>query len=54
MQRERGRDTGRGRSVREPDVGLDPESSGSWPGLKLALNCWATRATLNGFIVVIF
>ena len=28
---------------REPDVGLDPESPGSRPGLKAALNRWATR-----------
>ena len=36
-QRERGRDTGRGRSRtmhREPDVGLDPGSPGSRPGPK--------------------
>ena len=36
----RGRDTGRGRSRlhREPDVGLDPGSPESHPGLKVALN----------------
>ena len=32
---------------REPDVGLDPESPGAPPGLKTALNRWATRATLS-------
>ena len=29
---------------REPNVGLDPGSPGSHPGLKAALNHWATRA----------
>ena len=42
-KRDRGRDSGRGRSGlhagREPDVGLDPGSAGSGPGLKAALNC---------------
>ena len=45
---DRGRDIGRGRSrhhtEREPDVGLDPGSPGSRPGLQAALNCCATRA----------
>ena len=36
-ERESGGDTGRERS-REPDVGLDPGSRGSDPGLKAALN----------------
>ena len=31
---------------REPDVGLDPGTPGSCPGLKAALNCWATQAVL--------
>ena len=39
----RGRDTGRGRS-REPDVGLDPGSPGSHPGLQAALNRCTTGA----------
>ena len=35
---------------REPDVGPDPGSPGSDPGLKAALNLWATRAApLYGF-----
>ena len=34
-------------SMQEPDVGLDPGSPGSGPGLKAALNCWATRAALT-------
>ena len=38
----RGRDTGREREkqapCREPDVGLDPGSPGSGPGLKAVLN----------------
>ena len=29
---------------RKPDVGLDPRSAGSHPGLKAALNRCATRA----------
>ena len=29
---------------REPDVGLDPQSPGSHPGLKVVPNHWATRA----------
>ena len=39
-EKERGRDIGRGRSrlCREPDVGLNPGSPGSQPGLKAALN----------------
>ena len=47
--RERGRDTGRGRSRlhREPDVGLDPGSPGSHPRPKGALNHWATGAALK-------
>ena len=43
--RERGRDTGRGRSrlhYREPDVGLDPGSPGSHPRLQAVLNRCAT------------
>ena len=31
---------------REPDVGIDPESSGSHPGPKAAPNHWAIRAAL--------
>ena len=41
-ERDRGTDTGRGRSrlhPGKPDVGLDPRSPGSHPGLKAALNC---------------
>ena len=49
--RERGRDTGRGRSrlhtgsrMRDSIPGLDPGSPGSGPGLKAVLNRWATQA----------
>ena len=35
---------------REPDLGLDPGSPGSRPGLKAALNCCATRAALLMFV----
>ena len=38
------RERGRGRACREPDMGLDLRSLGSGPGLKAALNCWATQA----------
>ena len=31
-------------SMQEPDVGLDPRSPGSRPGLQAALNCCATGA----------
>ena len=34
-------------SSRAADVGLDPESPGSHPGLKAMLNCWATEAAPN-------
>ena len=37
---------------REPHVGLDPRSLGSHPGLKAALNRWATRAALNLLILL--
>lgn len=50
MQRERGRSTGRGEKqapCREPDVGLDPGSPGSLPGLQAALNHCATGAFNN-------
>ena len=52
IQREKGRDTGKGRSrpqCRQSDVGLDPGSPGSHPGQKVALNRWATRAALQPF-----
>ena len=42
-------DTGRGRSrlhAGRPNVGLDPGSPGSRPGLKVALNRCATRTVL--------
>ena len=45
--RERGRDTGRGRSrlhAGSPTWGLDPRSPGSRPGPKAVLNRCATRA----------
>ena len=32
---------------REPNVGLDPGSPGSHPGLKVVLNRWATGAALR-------
>ena len=43
-ERQRHRQREKQAPCREPDVGLDPESPGSGPGLKAALNRWATRA----------
>ena len=37
----------------EPDVGLDPESPGSGPGLKAVLNHWATRAALIHLMILL-
>ena len=48
-QRQRQRHTQREKQApyREPNVGLDPWSPGSRPGLKTALNRWATQASPN-------
>ena len=48
-ERQRGRATGRRRSKLHagPNVGLNPGSPGSRPGLKVTLNCWATWAALE-------
>ena len=35
---------------RKPDMGLDPGSPGSHPGLRVALNRWATGAALFVFL----
>ena len=45
-ERKRQRHSQREKQVpcREPDMGLDPRSPGSDPGLKAALNHWATQA----------
>ena len=54
-ERERGRDTGRGRSrlhAGEPDVGLDPGTPGSYPGPKVVLNHWATWAAPKQNLIV--
>ena len=55
-QRERGRQRHRQREkqapCREPDMGLDPGSPGAGPGLKVALNCWATRAAPAVFVFI--
>ena len=51
--RERGREAGSLLS-REPDVGLDPKTLGSWPEQKAeALTHWATQAP-HTFLMVIF
>ena len=38
---------------REPDMGLDPRSPGSHPGLQVALNCYATGAALSQQFVIL-
>ena len=43
-ERQRHRQREKQAPCREPDAGLDPRSPGSHPGLKAALNYWATRA----------
>ena len=45
-ERQRPRQSEKQAPCREPDAGLDPGTPGSWPGLKAALNRWATRAAL--------
>ena len=45
-ERERDRQREKQAPCREPDMGLDPGSPGSYPGLKAAPNCWATQAAL--------
>ena len=46
-ERQRHRQREKQAPCREPDVGLDPGSPGPHPGLKAALNCWATWAALE-------
>ena len=49
-ERQRHRQREKQAPPREPDVGREPGSPGSYPGLKVALNRWATRvAPLHGF-----
>ena len=38
--------------LREPDVGLDPGSPGSHPGLQAVLNLRTTRAALETFLKI--
>ena len=44
-ERQRHRQREKQSSCREPDVGLDPETPGSHPGLEAALNRWATQGS---------
>ena len=44
-ERERERQREKQAPCREPDVGLDPGTPGSHPGLKVALNHWATQGS---------
>ena len=46
-ERQRHRQREKQEPCREPDVGLDPWSPRSHPGLKEAINRWATRAALS-------
>ena len=43
-ERQRRRQREKQAPCREPNMGLNPRSPGSRPGLKAMLNCWATRA----------
>ena len=45
-ERQRHRQREKQAPSREPDVGLHPGSPGSCPGLKVAINHWATQAAL--------
>ena len=47
QERQRHRQREKQAPCRKPDVGLDPGSPGSNPGLQAALNCCATGAALN-------
>ena len=38
---------------RKPDLGLNPGSPGSGPGLKVALNRWATRAVRHAVFMIL-
>ena len=49
-ERQRHRQREKQAACRETDMGLDPGSPGSHPGLKVALNRWATGAALKDFI----
>ena len=49
-ERQRHRQKEKQAPCREPDVGLDPGSPGSHPGLQAALNRCATRAALSRFL----
>ena len=45
-ERQRHRQREKQAPCRKPDVGLDPGSPGTCPGLKAVLNCWAPGAAL--------
>ena len=49
-ERQRYRQREKQAPCREPDVGLDPRSPGSWPVLKATLNHWATQGSLILFL----
>ena len=46
-ERKRHRQREKQAPCREPNVGLDPGTPGSRPGLKAALNHWATQLPLS-------
>ena len=47
--RQRHRERQKQAPCKEPDVGLDPRSPGSHPGLQAAPNCCATGAAANTY-----
>ena len=51
--RERERQREKQALCKEPNVGLSPESPGSGPGLKTALNHLATQAVLHDFNITL-
>ena len=53
-ERQRHRQREKQAPCREPDVGLDPRSPGSCPGLKATLNRWATWAALWDIFLLSF
>ena len=50
-ERQRCRQRKKQAPCREPDVGLDPGSPGSRPGLKVVLNRWATQGSLTVVLI---
>ena len=55
-ERERGRDRKKEKQApcREPNMGLEPGTLGSCPGLKAVPNCWAIGAALINILLFCF